>query len=68
MVYDRGLKLAISYDDGKQEAEPTGSNVCAIDPGEIHSIAAVVTSGQSLIVTGRKLRSMKLCIKQPSSS
>ncbi|MBN6187143.1 transposase [Aneurinibacillus sp. BA2021] len=41
LVYDRGLQLTLSYEDGKQEAEPTGSHVCAIDPGEIHSIAAV---------------------------
>ncbi|WCK54222.1 hypothetical protein PP175_23520 [Aneurinibacillus sp. Ricciae_BoGa-3] len=32
LVYDRGLKLAISYDDEKKGTDPTGSHVCAIDP------------------------------------
>ncbi|WP_246615664.1 transposase [Aneurinibacillus thermoaerophilus] len=45
--------------EGKRQApNPPGSHTCAIDPGEIHTLAAVATTGDSLIVTGRKIRSI----------
>lgn len=59
LVYDRGLKLAISYEDGIAPEENSGSNMAAIDPGEIHSIAAVCENGEGIIITGRKLRSIR---------
>src|SRR5690606_17145089 len=31
----------------------------AVDPGEVHAIAAVTEEGEGLIVTGRKMRSIK---------
>lgn len=59
LVYDRGLQLAIAYEDGSKPEATQGTQIAAVDPGEIHSIAAVTEDGQGLIVTGRKLRSIK---------
>ncbi|WP_199617840.1 RNA-guided endonuclease InsQ/TnpB family protein [Paenibacillus alkalitolerans] len=59
LIYDRGLQLAISYDDGIQPAMAKGTRIAAVDPGEIHSVACVTEDGEALIVTGRKLRSVK---------
>ncbi|WP_223067499.1 transposase [Paenibacillus caui] len=59
LIYDRGLQLCIAYEDGKQPAEVKGMQMAAVDPGEIHSVAAVTEAGDGLIVTGRKLRSIK---------
>ena len=58
LVYDRGLKISMSYDDGIKPAESFGVHKAAIDLGEIHSIASYCEAGESLIVTGRKLRSI----------
>ena len=52
------MKFCLSYDDGKQESTPTGTNIVAIDVGEIHTISAVNTNGESIIITGRKMRSI----------
>jgi len=59
LIYDRGLKLAISYDDGLAPKKNNSTNAAAIDLGEIHSIAAVSNAGAGIIITGRKLRSLK---------
>ena len=58
LVYDRGLWLCLSYEDGKEPKENKNQNRVAIDPGEIHTIAAVCENGESLIITGRKIRSI----------
>ena len=58
LIYDRGLKVSMSYDDGIEEAEGTGSKKVAVDLGEIHSIASFCENGESIIITGRKLRSI----------
>ena len=59
LIYDRKLMLCVSYDDGQ---EPVLQNnppcVAAIDPGEIHAIAAFCEKGNALIVTGRKQRAI----------
>ena len=57
LVYDRGLKLCLSYDDERTPAKNTHSGVCAVDLGEIHTLAAYADNGESLIVTGRLMRS-----------
>ena len=57
-VYDRGLWLCLSYEDGKQPKENHHVNRVAIDQGEIHTIAAVCENGESIIITGRKMRSI----------
>ena len=59
LCYDNGLMLCITYDDGKQSPENIGfSETVGVDLGEIHSIAACATNGNSIIITGRKLRSI----------
>ncbi|AMA74214.1 transposase [Aneurinibacillus sp. XH2] len=53
------ISLSRGIWEGKRQApNPPGSHTCAIDPGEIHTLAAVATTGDSLIVTGRKIRSI----------
>lgn len=59
LIWDRKLMLAISYDDGLEAKKTNGLNLASIDPGEIHSISAVCENNQGLIITGRKLRSIK---------
>ncbi len=59
LIWDRKLMLALTYDDGAEAKTASGLNIVAIDPGEIHSIAAVCENNQGLIITGRKLRSIK---------
>lgn len=59
LIYDRGLQLAIAYDDGKSPKENDNQCIAAIDLGEIHTIASVCENGQGVIITGRKLRSLK---------
>lgn len=59
LIYDRGLKLAIAFEDGLAPKENTAQGLAAIDLGEIHTIASVTDSGQALIITGRKVRSLK---------
>lgn len=59
VVYDRGLFLCISYDDCCEPAAAQGTQIAAVDPGEVHAIAAVTEDGEGLIVTGRKMRSIK---------
>ncbi|TEB07442.1 putative transposase [Pelotomaculum schinkii] len=59
LVWDRKLILAISYDDGTQPRENLNRGIAAIDMGEIHGIAAVADTGEALVVTSRKLRSVK---------
>ncbi|WP_037354856.1 RNA-guided endonuclease TnpB family protein [Selenomonas sp. FC4001] len=59
LCYDNGLMLCIIYDDGKQSPENIGfPETVGVDLGEIHSIAACATNGNSIIITGRKLRSI----------
>lgn len=59
LIYDRKLMLCISYDDGQNpEALSLPRKVAAIDPGEIHSIAASCEGGSALIITGRKQRTV----------
>jgi putative transposase len=59
LIWDRKLKLALTYDDGLEVKEATGVNMVSIDLGEIHAIAAVCENNQGLIITGRQLRSTK---------
>ncbi|MCT8977450.1 transposase [Clostridium sp. CX1] len=58
LVYDRKLMLSISYDDGKTIEENKNTKSCAVDLGEIHSIASYCENGNSIIITGRKIRSI----------
>ncbi|MDF2714198.1 MAG: transposase, OrfB family protein, partial [Paenibacillus sp.] len=58
LVYDRELMVSISYDDGKTVSDNRGSQIAGVDLGEIHSIAATTTTNRSIIITGRKARSI----------
>ena len=58
LIYDRKLMVSITYDDGAVINPNTGNNICSIDLGEIHTIASYTTNENSLIITGRKMRSI----------
>jgi putative transposase len=58
LVFDRKLMVSMSYDDGKEISVNQGSQVAGVDLGEIHSIAATTTENNSIIITGRKARSI----------
>ena len=58
LIYDRKLMVSISYDDGVTTRPNKWTNVCSIDLGEIHTIAAYTKNESSLIITGRKIRSI----------
>ena len=51
------LWLAINYHKEIPDIKPQSNVKCGVDLGEIHSIAAVSSNGDKLIITGRKLRS-----------
>ena len=57
-VFDRKWFVCLSYDDGIQEEMVKQGVTASIDPGEIHSIASVTENGDSLIITGRHIRSI----------
>jgi putative transposase len=63
LLYDNGLMFSISYDDeieGIEFDKNMNKGITAIDPGEIHSIAAVNDNeNKGIIITGRKIRSIK---------
>ena len=58
LCYDRRLYLSISFDDGIEPLTPTGTQDAGVDMGEIHSFACITENGQSIVVSGRKLRSI----------
>jgi putative transposase len=71
LVFDRKLMISMSYEDGKVAAANIGNRVVGVDLGEIHSIAATTTENQSILITGRKLRSIhrlrnKISSKKPA--
>ncbi|MFJ7936542.1 RNA-guided endonuclease InsQ/TnpB family protein [Sporosarcina sp. NPDC096371] len=57
LIYDRGLMLSLSFEDGQQVQDHSFENRAAIDVGEVHTIAAVAENGENIIITGRKVRS-----------
>ena len=59
LLYRNGLKLAIKYKEPDIEHLIPSGNSAAIDLGEIHSIASIDSLGDAIIITGRKLRSIK---------
>jgi len=59
LIYHNGLKLAIKYVDNTNYQQINSNYTAAIDLGEIHSIASIDNNGNALIITGRKLRSIK---------
>lgn len=59
LLYRDGLKLAIKYKESDMSHLVPSGNSAAVDLGEIHSIAAIDNGGHAIIITGRKLRSIK---------
>ena len=58
LVFDRKWYVCLSYDDGIQAEEQKQGVTASIDPGEIHTIASVNENGDSLVITGRYMRSI----------
>lgn len=58
VLYDGAWHVCLSYETGIQPKLVEKGHTVAIDPGEIHTIAAVSTSKQALVITGRKMRSI----------
>ena len=58
LIFDRKLKISISYDDGVVPKQNLNPNTVGVDLGEIHSISAYCSNGEALIITGRKMRSI----------
>ena len=58
LCYDNGLFLSVSYDDGQLPQSSNGTQEAGVDMGEIHSFATVTESGEAVILSGRKLRSI----------
>ena len=59
LIYRNGLCLAIKYKEPKTNTDIKSNNVAAIDLGEIHSITSIDNNGNAIIITGRKIRSIK---------
>ncbi|MGG3920445.1 transposase [Geobacillus thermodenitrificans] len=59
LIYRNKLYLAIKYKDKTQYKQIKSNNCAAIDLGEIHSITSIDSRGNAVIITGRKLRSIK---------
>lgn len=59
LVYRNGLYLAIKYKEDDIQNLIQSKNVSAIDLGEIHSITSIDNKGNAIIITGRKMRSIK---------
>jgi putative transposase len=58
LCYDHALYLSISYADGCVAREYQPQRAVGVDPGEIHTLAGFCETGESVIITGRKLRSI----------
>ena len=58
LCYNNGLKFHIVYDDGEIEKLNNFTQSAGLDLGEIHAITACAENGNSVIITGRKLRSI----------
>lgn len=59
LIYRNGLCLAIKYKEPKVNKDIKTNNIASIDLGEIHSITSIDNNGNAVIITGRKLRSIK---------
>jgi putative transposase len=59
LIYRNKLYLAIKYKEKKEYKQIKSNNYAAIDLGEIHSITSIDSRGNAVIITGRKMRSIK---------
>ena len=59
LLYDNRLMLSITYDDNQKIEEHNGfCNIAGVDLGEIHAVAACASNRESVIITGRRIRSI----------
>ena len=58
LVFDRKWLVCLSYEDGIQAENQKQGVTASIDPGEIHAIASITENGDSLVITGRHMRSI----------
>lgn len=58
LIYRNGYRFSIKYIEETDYYQLNSTNSAAIDLGEIHSITSIDTNGNSIILTGRKLRSI----------
>ncbi|WP_037465197.1 RNA-guided endonuclease InsQ/TnpB family protein [Shimazuella kribbensis] len=58
LCYDYGLYLSIAFEDGKENQPYQKKQSVGVDLGEIHSLAAFAETGEAIIITGRKVRSI----------
>ncbi|WP_214627203.1 RNA-guided endonuclease InsQ/TnpB family protein [Paenibacillus agaridevorans] len=58
LCYDNELYLAVSYEDGFESKHYEKKQTAGVDPGEIHTLSAFCEDGESLMITGRKVRSI----------
>jgi putative transposase len=58
LCYDHGLYLSVSYDDGQEPLPYTPQRSAGVDLGEIHTLASFCENGESLLLSGRKIRSL----------
>jgi putative transposase len=59
LIYDRKLMLCLTYDDGMEPEINNDIGTASIDLGEIHAISSVSENNEGIVITGRKLRSIK---------
>ena len=59
LIYKKEYRLSIKYIEDREYLSISSTNCAAIDLGEIHSITSIDNNGNTIIITGRKMRSIK---------
>ena len=59
LIYRNGYRLSVKYIENIEILQVSSNNHAAIDLGEIHTITSIDCSGRAVIITGRKMRSIK---------
>lgn len=59
LMYKDKLYLSIKYKEQSDYIQIQSTNHAAIDLGEIHAITSIDSCGNAIIITGRKVRSIK---------
>lgn len=59
LVYKKELMIAMKYIEHSEKIQIKSNNHASIDLGEIHSITSIDSYGNALIITGRKMRTVK---------
>lgn len=59
LIYRKGYRLSVKYIENVEYLQVKSNNKSSIDLGEIHSITSIDNNGNAIIITGRKMRSVK---------